>query len=63
VSTRHLFHQLDVFSDEPFRGNALAVVHDAGDIDDSTMAAFARWTNLSETTILLPPTMPDADYR
>jgi PhzF family phenazine biosynthesis protein len=63
VSTRHLFHQLDVFSDEPFRGNALAVVHDAGDIDDSTMAAFARWTNLSETTFLLPPTTPDADYR
>jgi len=63
VSNRHLFHQLDVFSREPFRGNPLAVVHDAGDIDDSTMAAVARWTNLSETTFLLPPTTPEADYR
>jgi PhzF family phenazine biosynthesis protein len=38
-------------------------VHDASDLDDTRMAAFARWTNLSETTFLLPPTEPDADYR
>ncbi|MDO9073614.1 MAG: PhzF family phenazine biosynthesis protein [Rubrivivax sp.] len=57
------FHQLDVFSAEPLKGNPLAVVHDAQGLDEATMAAFARWTNLSETTFLLPPTDPAADYR
>ena len=57
------FHQLDVFSAVPLKGNPLAVVHAAEGIDDATMAAFARWTNLSETTFLLPPTHADADYR
>ncbi|MBL8488715.1 MAG: PhzF family phenazine biosynthesis protein [Rhodocyclaceae bacterium] len=60
---RHRFHQLDVFTDTPFLGNPLAVVHDAAGIDDGGMAAFARWTNLSETTFLLPPADPAADYR
>jgi PhzF family phenazine biosynthesis protein len=57
------FHQLDVFSAVPLKGNALAVVHDALGLDEATMAAFARWTNLSETTFLLPPDDPAADYR
>ncbi|GAB3763387.1 PhzF family phenazine biosynthesis protein [Nocardioides ginsengisegetis] len=57
------FSQVDVFSSEPLRGNALAVVHDADAVSDDEMAAFARWTNLSETTFLLAPTSPDADYR
>ena len=57
------FDQLDVFSAEPLRGNPLAVVHDAAGLDEPSMAAFARWTNLSETTFLLPPTEPGADYR
>jgi PhzF family phenazine biosynthesis protein len=57
------FHQLDVFTAVPLRGNPLAVVHDAEGLDDATMAAFARWTHLSETTFLLPPTDPAADYR
>ena len=57
------FDQLDVFSAEPLRGNPLAVVHAAEGLDEARMAAFARWTNLSETTFLLPPTDPQADYR
>ncbi|WP_395691266.1 PhzF family phenazine biosynthesis protein [Nocardioides sp.] len=57
------FSQVDVFSSEPLRGNPVAVVHDAAGVTDEQMAAFARWTNLSETTFLLPPTTPDADYR
>jgi PhzF family phenazine biosynthesis protein len=57
------FTQLDVFSAQPLRGNPLAVVHDAQGLSDETMASFARWTNLSETTFLLPPTDPGADYR
>lgn len=57
------FHQLDVFSDQPLMGNPLAVVHDAAGLTDEAMAAFARWTNLSETTFLLPPTQEGADYR
>ena len=57
------FHQLDVFSAVPLKGNPLAVVHDGQGLSEYTMAAFARWTNLSETTFLLPPTDPAADYR
>ena len=57
------FHQLDVFSAVPLQGNPLAVVHDAEGLGDETQAAFARWTNLSETTFLLPPTDLAADYR
>jgi PhzF family phenazine biosynthesis protein len=57
------FSQVDVFSDEPLLGNPVAVVHDADGVTDDEMAAFARWTNLSETTFLLSPTQPGADYR
>lgn len=57
------FAQVDVFTAEPLLGNPVAVVLDADGIDDAAMAAFARWTNLSETTFVLPPTEPTADYR
>lgn len=56
------FKQVDVFSDVPFKGNALAVVFDADGLDTDEMLAIARWTNLSETTFLLTPTDPAADY-
>jgi PhzF family phenazine biosynthesis protein len=59
----HRFTQVNVFSAEPLGGNPLAVVHDAQGLSEARMAALARWTNLSETTFLLPPTDPDADYR
>ena len=57
------FSQVDVFSQLPLLGNPVAVVHDADGVSDGEMAAFARWTNLSETTFLLSPTQPGADYR
>ena len=57
------FSQVDVFTATALLGNPLAVVHDGGGLDTERMAAFARWTNLSETTFLLPPTTPEADYR
>lgn len=57
------FRQVDVFSAHPLGGNPVAVVHQADDLGDEQMAAFARWTNLSETTFLLQPTDPAADYR
>ncbi|MFK3795043.1 PhzF family phenazine biosynthesis protein [Pseudomonas sp. NPDC088444] len=57
------FQQVDVFSSAATEGNPLAVVSAADDVTDAQMAAFARWTNLSETTFLLRPTHPDADYR
>ena len=59
----HAFSQVDVFSSDPLLGNPVAVVHDAEDVTDEEMARFAHWTNLSETTFLLPPTDPAADYR
>jgi len=57
------FAQLDVFADRPGAGNPLAVVLDAEGVDTDSMQAFAAWTNLSETTFLLPPTRPEASYR
>jgi PhzF family phenazine biosynthesis protein len=60
---RRPFTQVDVFADEHYRGNPLAVVGDAVDLSTEQMQHFANWTNLSETTFLLPPTHPDADYR
>ena len=61
--TERRFSQLDVFTTVPLRGNPLAVVHDAHGLTDAQMADMARWTNLSETTFLLPPDDPEADYR
>lgn len=57
------FRQVDVFTAEPLLGNPVAVVHDADGLSDEQMQAFARWTNLSETTFLLAPEDPAADYR
>lgn len=54
---------MDVFTADKYRGNPLAVVSDAADLSDERMQQFANWTNLSETTFLLPPTHPEADYR
>lgn len=61
--TSYRFTQVDVFASGPLLGNPVAVVHDAEGLGDAEMAAFARWTNLSETTFLLPPRDPSADYR
>ncbi|MGH8708958.1 MAG: PhzF family phenazine biosynthesis protein, partial [Burkholderiales bacterium] len=60
--TAFRFSQVNVFSADPLGGNPLAVVHAAEGLSEARMAALARWTNLSETTFLLPPTHPDADY-
>lgn len=57
------FSQVDVFGDGGVTGNPLAVVHDASGLDDAAMRRFAEWTNLSETTFLLPASDPAADYR
>ncbi|WP_338509402.1 PhzF family phenazine biosynthesis protein [Pseudomonas trivialis] len=57
------FKQLDVFSSVPLKGNPLAVVLGADSLTDQQMADFAKWTNLSETTFLLTPRDPRADYR
>ena len=62
VQTRR-FSQLDVFTAVPLLGNPLAVVHDGSGLSDAQMASFANWTHLSETTFLLPPSNPEADYR
>lgn len=54
---------VDVFTATPLLGNPLAVVVDAEGLSDADMQRLARWTNLSETSFLLPPTDPQADYR
>jgi PhzF family phenazine biosynthesis protein len=57
------FCQVDVFTDTPYAGNPVAVVHDADGLDGEAMQRVANWTNLSETTFVLSPTDPGADYR
>ncbi len=57
------FAQVDVFTTGPGLGNPLAVVLDGSGLTTAEMLRFARWTNLSETTFLLPPEVPSADYR
>lgn len=57
------FAQVDVFTAVQYKGNPVAVVLDGEGLSDREMQAFANWTNLSETTFVLPATQPGADYR
>lgn len=57
------FKQVDVFTAVPYRGNPLAVVMDGDGLSTEEMQRFANWTNLSETTFIVSPTDPAADYR
>lgn len=57
------FRQVDVFTTTAYWGNPVAVVLESDGLSDEQMQRFARWVNLSETTYLLPPTAPGADYR
>ena len=63
MSAELRFAQVDVFGASALVGNPVAVVVDADGLSDETMARFARWTNLSETTFVLPATDEAADYR
>ena len=57
------FKQVDVFTRVPFRGNPVAVVLQGEGLSDADMQRIAAWTNLSETTFVLPPSSPAADYK
>ncbi|HEV3407554.1 MAG TPA: PhzF family phenazine biosynthesis protein [Gaiellaceae bacterium] len=57
------FREVDVFTTTPYFGNPVAVVLDGEGLSTEEMQRFAHWTNLSETTFVLPPSSPDADYR
>jgi PhzF family phenazine biosynthesis protein len=57
------FLQVDVFTTTAYRGNPVAVVLEGDGLEDETMQRFAQWTNLSETTFVLAPSSPEADYR
>jgi PhzF family phenazine biosynthesis protein len=57
------FRQVDVFTTTAYQGNPVAVVLDGSDLSTEQMQRFAHWTNLSETTFVLPPTNASADYR
>jgi PhzF family phenazine biosynthesis protein len=67
MMTTRPFQQVDVFTDTAFLGNPLAVVLDGTGLSDAQMQTFAAWTQLSETTFVLPPTpegaVGGADYR
>jgi PhzF family phenazine biosynthesis protein len=63
ASVLRAFCQVDVFTTTPYLGNPVAVVLDADGLADEDMARFARWTNLSETTFVVPPDADGADYR
>lgn len=54
---------VDVFCDGPLSGNPLGVVHGGDGLSPEEMQAFTNWLGFSETTFLLPPTAPEADYR
>ncbi|HLX80184.1 MAG TPA: PhzF family phenazine biosynthesis protein [Burkholderiales bacterium] len=57
------FKQVDVFTSRPFLGNPVAVVLEGAGMSAADMQRVAAWTNLSETTFVLPPTSAAADYR
>ena len=57
------FKQVDVFTRRPFLGNPVAVVLEGAGLSTEEMQRVAAWTNLSETTFVLPPTTPAADYK
>lgn len=61
MTTRRI-HTVDVFTDTPFRGNPVAVILDAEGLTGEQMQAIANWTNLSETTFVLPAADSAADY-
>ncbi|NII10011.1 PhzF family phenazine biosynthesis protein [Oleiagrimonas sp. C23AA] len=61
--TPRRYLEVDVFTTRALAGNPLGVIVDAEGLDAATMQRIATWTNLSETTFLLPPTQPGADYR
>ena len=63
MSRTRSFAQVDVFSARPYLGNPVAVVLDGAGLSDEQMKRVARWTNLSETTFVFPPTTTAADYR
>ncbi len=54
---------VDVFCDGPLSGNPLGVVHGGGDMSADEMLALTQWLGFSETTFLLPPSDPSADYK
>jgi len=60
---RRRFIQCDVFSPVPTQGNGLAVIVEAEGLSDEQFRLFAAWTNLAETTFILPPEDPVADYK
>ncbi|MDO5692610.1 MAG: PhzF family phenazine biosynthesis protein [Pseudomonadota bacterium] len=62
MTTPRPFAQIDVFTAQPGYGNPVAVVLNGSGLGDAAMQRFARWTNLSETTFVLPPSDPTADY-
>src|SRR6201992_1059240 len=63
MSSSRPFAQVDVFTTTPYAGNPVAVVLDGEGLGSDELQRVARWTNLSETTFLLPPSDPAADYR
>lgn len=60
---KRAYKVVDVFTSRPFLGNPVAVVLDTDGLDTAQMQAIAGWTNLSETTFVLPPSSDEADYR
>lgn len=63
ASSDRPYRVVDVFTDTPFLGNPVAVVLKGDGLSDAQMQAIAAWTNLSETTFVLPPSREGADYR
>ncbi len=62
MSVQRRFAQVDVFTAKPLYGNPVAVILDAEGLSSAEMQQVALWTNLSETTFVLPATEAGADY-
>lgn len=60
---RYRLKQVDVFTGRPLTGNPLAVFLDGRGLNSGEMQAIAKEMNLSETTFVLPPTDPEANYK
>lgn len=58
-----IYYVVDVFAEEKYKGNQLAVFRNVGDLSSEEMQKIARETNFSETTFIETDEKVDGGYR